>query len=190
VILYLVYRYWKQHELPIWQKMTLVLMVSTGVLIFINFLLGYVIDSFLESYRIAEVIYPKISLFMKPPEQFRIPDPDHLPLVRFILVYIYQPVYMLKLTLLKAVLFLAHAKPYYSWGHNLLIMIYLYPSYVFMVKGLPGMRNDLKVFIIIFILIQFGLVALTSENWDGRFLLPLLPLMFGMAGGGLRYGRE
>jgi hypothetical protein len=51
--------------------------------------------------------------------------------------------------------------------------------YFLAIKGFRLMNNhELKIFIGTFLGLQILMVSLTSENWDGRFLLPVLPVVF------------
>jgi hypothetical protein len=98
-----------------------------------------------------------------------------------------QPIYFAKLTLLKGLLFVGHIKPYYSGLHNLFIACYLYPCYALAIKGFWMLRKRPVVqAMFVFILFQIITVSLTSENWDGRFLLPVLPLVFVFATAGVK----
>ncbi|MFM9841184.1 MAG: hypothetical protein ACKVOQ_23170 [Cyclobacteriaceae bacterium] len=140
----------------------------------------------IESYAKAEIIYPNITLGMEVPSDLYIPKTDHSTLVRVFLFAFYNPVYFLKLFSLKLFLFLGNVKPYFSVFHNTVIVLILYPLYFFAVKGFlkfPAHRKE-KYFVAGFVMAQALTVALTSENWDGRFLVPLLPFVFLLAAGG------
>ncbi len=141
--------------------------------------LAVFVDSFIDSYSKAEIIYPDISLGIAPPDHLIIPNENQMPIVRLTLFIVFNPVYFLKISALKAALFLGHAKPYYSLLHNLYILLYLGATYFFALWGMrrfPDRR--LGIFMLLFTGFQVTTVALTSENWDGRFLLPVLPWVF------------
>ena len=148
-------------------------------LILVNSLLGEVIASFMQSYARAEIIYPGVTLGLTPPEHLYLPAGEWPPLIRLMAVLLGNPLYMLKITLCKGLLFIGHIKPYYSWLHNLFIAGYLLPLYVLAVKGYKHLPKDgFRLFILVFVVFQVLAVSLTSENWDGRFLLPVLPWVF------------
>ncbi|MEP2277644.1 MAG: hypothetical protein ABJH98_19455 [Reichenbachiella sp.] len=156
------------------------------IAIVINHLFEAHIDSFLDSYAKAEVIYPGRQLFLSPPHDLVIPNGDSPALLQLAAFIIYNPVYFGKLFLLKALLFLANVKPYFSWVHNFIIIVVLYPIYYLAVLGYRRLNDRaVKTFVSLFIGLQIGIVGLTSENWDGRFLIPLLPLIFVLAAGEL-----
>jgi hypothetical protein len=125
-------------------------------------------------------------LGMEAPSDLYIPDATHSTLVSVFLFASYNPVYFLKLFFLKLFLFLGNVKPYFSVLHNTVIVLILYPLYFFSVKGFlkfPSHRKE-KYFVAGFVIAQALTVALTSENWDGRFLVPLLPFVFLLAADG------
>lgn len=141
----------------------------------------------IESYSKAEIIYPNISLGLEVPTNLYIPAQDHSTLVRVIQFAFYNPVYFMKLVGLKLLLFIGNVKPYFSWLHNMLIVVFVYPLYWFAMKGFihfPKPRKE-KYFIAGFVIVQALAVALTTENWDGRFLIPILPFIFLLAAWGL-----
>ncbi len=87
--------------------------------------------------------------------------------------------------MLKGLLFIGNVKPYYSWLHNAHIAVFLYPVYTAAAYGFWHLEKvKLKLVTGSFIAFQFLTVCFTSVNWDGRFLLPVLPLVFNLAGHG------
>ncbi len=155
-----------------------------GVLI----LLIGMLESFtiIESYGKAEIIYPNIALGIEVPSNLYNPKADHSTLVKVFLFAFCNPVFFLKLFFLKLFLFLGNVKPYFSVFHNTIIVLVLYPLYFLAIKGFfkfPVHRKE-KYFVAGFVLAQALTVALTTENWDGRFLVPLLPFVFLLAAHG------
>jgi hypothetical protein len=168
-------------KIPKWIYITIIMLSVTGVF----FLLNRMLASFelIESYAKAEIIYPNLSLSMKAPSDLVIP-PHHLdPLLRIIFFATENPVYFLKITNVKLVLFLANIKPYFSIYHNILIVLLLYPTYYYAFKAFRSLQHfaSEKTFVALFIGTQIITVSLTTENWDGRFLIPLLPFIFILA---------
>lgn len=82
---------------------------------------------------------------------------------------------------------MGNVKPYFSILHNTLIVLVLYPLYYFAVKGFLQFPVDRKehIFISTYFIAQALTVALSSENWDGRFLIPVLPFVFMLSAIGL-----
>lgn len=153
------------------------------------FLLNAMMHSYpvIESYVQSEIIYPKISLGLEPTQGLTIPAEDYPPLIRLALFILFNPVHFAKLFAIKFLLFVGNVKPYFSPWHNAIIVLVLYPLYALAVKGylaFPRERKE-KYFIVAFFLMQACIVAVTSENWDGRFLIPLLPFVFVLSAGGI-----
>lgn len=156
---------------------SIIIGLSFGILV-LNFMMKDY--HFIESYRKAELIYPNISLGLQPPDDLIIPSGDTTPLINLITFIYSNPVYFLKITLLKLLLFLGNVKPYFSIVHNALIIGFLFPLYFFAIKGFQHFTSTRKehYFIAGFVIMQCAIVSLTSENWDGRFLIPILPFVF------------
>ena len=163
------------------KKVRIIILVLLFVLALtvLNLMMNYYIDSFIDSYAKAEIIYPNVSFWIRVPDNLYIPSQNELPLLRFVLFLVYNLFYVLKLIALKGFLFVIHAKPYYSIGHNIVILVFLIPTYFFAFKGIKFISSKpIKVFFIVFVVFQIMTVSLTSENWDGRFLFPILPFVF------------
>ena len=160
-------------------KIVIIGLLSIGAFFLVNVILLHHIDSFFNSYANAEIIYPNIPFLISQPSNLEYLDSHYPPLFRLIMFVVYNPIYFMKLSLVKGILFIANMKPYFSVLHNIVIGLFLYPIYYFMIKGLKVLpKNSTSVFLICFILSQFMIVSLTSENWDGRFLIPVLPFVF------------
>lgn len=69
----------------------------------------------IESYVKGEIIYPDITLDINIPHDLVIPDPSFTPLSRLGRFAFYNPLYFLKISLLKLFLFVANVKPYFSF---------------------------------------------------------------------------
>jgi hypothetical protein len=80
----------------------------------------------------------------------------------------------------KLALFFGHVKPYFSLLHNAYIAIVLYPLYFFAYRACRSVRfnRSALVFLLSFVGVQGATVMVTTENWDGRFLMPALPFIF------------
>ena len=73
---------------------------------------------------------------------------------------------------------LAHIRPYYSRAHNAMIAAVLVPVYLLAgLAVLRGRRNPLVLLILGVIAAHLVVVALFFADWDGRFLIHVLPLV-------------
>ena len=142
---------------------------------------------FLDSYGKAELIYPNISLGLLPPDDLIMPAGDNSPLVSLITFIYSNPVYFIKITMIKLLLFLGNVKPYFSITHNVLIVAFLFPLYFFAIKGFQHFTSNRQehYFIAGLVIMQCAIVSLTSENWDGRFLISILPFVFMLSSVGI-----
>lgn len=163
---------------------TVFIVIASGLLILNVVMKDY---GFIDSYRNAELIYPNISLGLQPPIDLIISSDEHAPLIRLIMFIYSNPIYFLKITLLKLLLFIGNVKPYFSVVHNAGIVAFLFPLYFFAAKGFQYFPLNRKehYFITGFVIMQCAIVSLTSENWDGRFLIPVLPFVFMLSAVGI-----
>lgn len=138
----------------------------------------------IESYASGELVYPN-AVSYEPPDNLLIPEKSYSPLLQIMLFAVNNPLYFLKLLFTKLFLFFGNIKPYFSILHNALIVIVLYPAYYLAARGYKSIKGHSreKIFILTFIAFQALTVALASENWDGRFLIPVLPFVFILASG-------
>lgn len=119
-------------------------------------------------------------LVIKSPEDFQLPNESHPPLIRLLMFAIYNPVYWLKMFVGKVFYLFAHVRPFWSTWHNLFSLLFLIPVYSFGFKGLLNRKfpKGIKVFSLVYIGIHALSVGMMTDDWDGRFLLPVLPVVF------------
>ena len=158
-----------------WKWLAVVVISGMGLLL-LNFMLKDFV--LVESYARGEIIYPDISLGIVPPDDLYTPDAAYGSLVRLAQFVWYQPGYFVKISLFKLLLFFANVKPYFSLLHNALIVLLLYPLYYFALLGYQHFPSSKKYFLFGFIGSQAATVMLTTNDWDGRFLVPILPFVF------------
>jgi hypothetical protein len=84
----------------------------------------------------------------------------------------------LRLGLVRIFVEILHGRPFYSRLHNVAIALYLAPVYVFAMMGYTQSKLPLlKACIAWVIAAQLLVIALVCADWDGRFLLYILPLV-------------
>jgi hypothetical protein len=151
----------------------------------------------MENYQLGEVIYAVTTvdkvqysingLIVTPPENLYVPQRTWPPIVKIISFAVQHPVYWTQLFFTKAFYLLFHVRPFWSFSHNMFSVLFLLPSYflciVAFIRARPG--GKVTVFGVTFLLINIFAVCLTSEDWDGRFLIPMLPVVFLFASRGL-----
>ncbi|MEO5975807.1 MAG: hypothetical protein ABIS36_06650 [Chryseolinea sp.] len=142
----------------------------------------------MENYQKGEVIYdvttlpPDVQyemLVVQPPCQLYVPDEKAQPITKIVSFILHHPVYWLRLFLTKLFFLLVHVRPFWSTGHNIFSLFFLLPSYYFLARGIQreGINIVAKVFILVYLAVHVVSVCTTSEDWDGRFLMPLLPVI-------------
>ncbi|WP_089333321.1 ArnT family glycosyltransferase [Hymenobacter mucosus] len=140
-----------------------------------------------ETYLRGEIIYGYTPWVVEPTEPLMLPPASLAPVIRLAYFILGNPVYFAKLALLKGLLFISYVKSYYSWFHIVMIVVFIYPCYWMAWRGsqVAAVWLPVRVFLVSVILLQGLIVMMTVEDWDVRFLLPVLPCTFALAGIGI-----
>lgn len=149
-----------------------------------------------NDYVKGEIIYgisglPNHSAYEKlkvmPPDNLYIPAAEHPPLVRIVSFIIHHPIYWLKLFFAKFYYFIMHIRPYWSVSHNLFSLLFLIPIYGLSIRSLVIRKfpKEIWLFLMPYFTIHILSVCLSTVDWDGRFLMPLLPVLFLLAAAGI-----
>lgn len=169
---------------------SLFLIGSVAILLLINKMLTtYLV---MENYQLGEIIYDITtikykteyeSVIVSVPDYMYIPSKELPPIIRILSFIIHNPIYWTKLFIGKIFYFLIHIRPYWSIQHNIFSLVFLLPLYFYTVRGMIKKTYNTKilVFFISYLFIHVLSVGITSVDWDGRFLMPLLPAIFIMA---------
>jgi hypothetical protein len=99
-----------------------------------------------------------------------------------------KPWYFINLAFHKLFYLYSHIRPYFSGFHNLLSLLYLAPAYLFAIYGLAVTRDvqrPVRMLLICTFCALSAISALTFIDWDGRFLIPVLYIVFLFAANGL-----
>ena len=150
----------------------------------------------MENYQKGEIIYaittlperPEYTLMViTPPENLYIPDPDLPPILKVIIFFYHHPIYWTQLFLAKLFFFVAHVRPYWSFWHNLYSVSSLILAYFLFTLAITSNKQHHKpvIFALAYVALHILSVCITSEDWDGRFLIPVLPVIFLFSGNGL-----
>ena len=172
---------------------TVVLVVLGAIYFLVNDMLSTFVLA--ENYTTGEIVYRASTLENYPNQgwltiatsDLYLPPTNIEPIPRLLQFIIYNPIYFTKLFLVKLTYFVAHVKPYFSWLHNLAIAVVLFPAYVLLVRCImhSAMSVHIKRFCVTFLAITTLSVSLTTLDWDARFFVPLLPVIFLLAGQGI-----
>lgn len=95
----------------------------------------------------------------------------------------HNPGFLARLMLGKLFVFFSSIKPYYSLGHRLLSVLVLWPLYYLAARGAsqPAVWRPARAFLVGVPLLQAAVVMLTVDDYDVRFLAPVLPFVFVLA---------
>ena len=178
-------------------KITFSTSLIVGLLVLVNQMLGTF--GIVAAYQNGEVVYNihKMAhmdyasfLMVSVPDNLSLPAADWSPLRKMLYLWIFNPLYSLQLFGTKLFYYLMYVRPYYSWTHNILALCALIPMYLAFVQAIRG--NSLGWYSKVFSLTLIGCsalsVALLSDNWNSRFLMPVLPLVF-LVGGNVVVGK-
>ncbi len=137
----------------------------------------------IETYARGELIYGYAANAIHPSAPLWLPPAEWSPVSRLVGFAGHNPVFFLRLVAGKLGLFFSYARPYHSWGHIGLIVALIWPLYWLAVRGARTKQVwcPARVFLTTVVLGQAAIVGLTVEDWDGRFLIAVLPAVFALA---------
>jgi hypothetical protein len=177
-------KFWLQSGLPkIGKAGVAVVLICVSVL-----MLNRMLDSFLiiENYQLGEVIYAITTLPSNPmysglvvevPQQLNMLPETYSPLWRMSYFIFNNFSFWSELFFKKIYYFLLHVRPFWSMEHNALNILTLLP--VYFLSFWQWKKSDLvvKVFAASYFILQTVAIGMTSVDWDGRFLVPVFPLL-------------
>lgn len=106
--------------------------------------------------------------------------PIELPLLQQMGEFVVSnPWYFSKLFIGKMVMFISHIRTYWSLPHNLGVIVTLWPLYFFSVRAIRKREvpNYLATGSVIYFIVHTLVVSSTWADWDGRFFVPLIPIV-------------
>ena len=125
------------------------------------------------------------TISVEPPSSTAFSDSDS-PIGRVVMFIYDNPVHFLKTAGLKIFYLIAFVRPYYSWPHNLYLVVWISSVYIFFVVGWKATSNlPIKLFVLTTIILNCGLIGISSVDWDNRFYIPMEPGIVLLAGGGV-----
>lgn len=168
-------------------------LVAFGFVILLNQMLATF--GIVAAYQNGEIVYnvhklPEYasSLQLAVPANLDLPSQDLQPISKILYLWAFNPIYSLKLFGTKLFYYLFYVRPYYSWLHNLLALALLLPMYWAFTKAIRSQSLGIypKAFSLALVGCSALSVALLSDNWNSRFLMPVLPLVFLVGAGSVR----
>lgn len=137
----------------------------------------------MDTYQRGELIFQYQLWAVHQAQPLDMPPPGTGPVARVLYFAAHNPIYLGRLMLGKLFVFISYLKPHYSLAHRAVGVAVLWPAYVLAVLAtrrtsiwLPGRQFLAGVF-----LLQTAIIMLTVDDWDVRFLAPVLPMVFVLA---------
>jgi 4-amino-4-deoxy-L-arabinose transferase-like glycosyltransferase len=137
----------------------------------------------MDTYERGELIFRSPLWAVKSATPLNMPPPGTGPAARVLYFAAHNPSYFGRLVLGKLFVFLSYLKPHYSLAHRVLGMAVLWPAYWLAARG-AGLRRvwrPARVLLAGVFLLQAAIISFTVDDWDVRFLAPVLPAVFGLA---------
>jgi hypothetical protein len=92
-----------------------------------------------------------------------------------------HPGQFLHLAWLRSLAFWGLVRNYFSFSHNLYLTIYFFPIYLFALLSLKDWwkkNRNILLYSLALVLITWGTVMLSCDDWHNRFFLTLMPLIY------------
>jgi len=138
----------------------------------------------MDTYQRGELIFRYQLWAVHQPQPLNMPPPGTGPAARVLYFAVHNPTYLARLMAGKLFVFISYLKPHYSLLHRLMGVAVLWPAYI--LAGLAATRRGsvwrpARVFLAFVFLLQTAIIMLTVDDWDVRFLAPVLTVVFVLA---------
>lgn len=137
----------------------------------------------MDTYQRGELIFRYQLWAVHQAAPLEMPPPGTGPAARVLYFAVHNPVYLGRLMLGKLFVFVSYLKPHYSLAHRVLGVLVLWPAYWLAACGARrrGIWRPARAFLAGVFLLQTAIIMLTVDDWDVRFLAPVLPVVFVLA---------
>ncbi len=137
----------------------------------------------MDTYRRGELMFLVPTWAVHPAAPLWFPPAGTGPAARVLAFAAHNPGYFARLALGKLFVFVSGLKPHYSLAHRAANVLLLWPLYALAVRGarLREVWAPARVFLAAGPLLQAAVVMLTVDDYDVRFLAPVLPFVFALA---------
>jgi hypothetical protein len=137
----------------------------------------------IETYQRGDLMFLVKAWAVHAAQPLDLPPPNLSPLVRLAYFYWHNPMVGLRLLLGKLFVFISALKPHYSLFHKVLAVLVLWPCYWLAARGTrnPSLWRPARLFLGLVPALQASIIMLTVDDYDVRFLAPVLPFIFVLA---------
>ena len=121
------------------------------------------------------------------PEDLHKPSVD-LPLLQQMGAFVIgNPIYFAKLFFGKMVMYVSHIRTYWSWPHNIAMIVFLWSLYFFSIRAMKKkwVSQYVTSVSIVYFVTHTVVISSTWADWDGRFFVPIIPLVIVLGSIGL-----
>ncbi|MGI4870132.1 MAG: hypothetical protein ACRYFX_03020 [Janthinobacterium lividum] len=157
-----------------------VLAVPLAVVVLNHQLISFFI---VETYARGELMFGTSVWAIHPSAPLTMPPAGLGQMSRVLYFAAHNPGFLLRLMGGKLLVFFSSIKPYYSLSHRLMSVLVLWPLYGLAVRGVrqAAVWLPARAFLAAVPLLQATVVMLTVDDYDVRFLAPVLPFVFTLA---------
>ena len=137
----------------------------------------------MDTYQRGELIFRYQLWAVHQAQPLHLPPPGTGPAARVLYFAVHNPAYLGRLMLGKLFVFISYLKPHYSIAHRAAGVLILWPAYWLAARATwqPAIWQPARVFLAAIFLLQTAIIMLTVDDWDVRFLAPVLPVIFILA---------
>ena len=137
----------------------------------------------MDTYQRGELIFRYQLWAVHQAVPLAMPPPGTGPVARVFYFGVHNPVYLGRLMLGKLFVFVSYLKPHYSLAHRTAGVLVLWPAYWLAARATRqlGIWRPARVFLAGVFLLQTAIIMLTVDDWDVRFLAPVLLPVFVLA---------
>ncbi len=137
----------------------------------------------MDTYQRGELIFRYQLWAVHQAAPLHMPPPGTGPVARVLYFGWHNPLYLGRLMLGKLFVFVSYLKPHYSLAHRVLGVLLLWPAYWLAARGARRVAvwRPARVFLASIVLLQTAIIMLTVDDWDVRFLAPVLAPVFVLA---------
>ncbi len=178
-IVYLFYLFAVNRERLKWMMLVAVGILATSFLI---------LATMLESYDILEPLQNAEVICGVPQENWAVTNQaavnsERAEWIQYVLFVAGNIGFFLKVSSAKAFYFWTTWRPENSFMNNLFSLCYFVPIYILAIYSLRNKsKSALLSYVLAFICLTFLMVLVTCVNWNSRFISPILPFVFLLAG--------
>ena len=149
-------------------------------------LLNYQLATYtlIETYQRGDLMFLVKEWAVHSARPLALPPPGLSPVGRLAYFYWHNPVVGLRLVLGKLFVFASGLKPHYSLLHKAMSVVLLWPCYWLAARAAVRCRSvwrPARLLLVLVPMLQAGIVMLTVDDYDVRFLAPVLPFLFVLA---------